>query len=206
MEVWNTYKKNSYDYACNLTAVNSTIQKHFDILEETTKAILKEVSALSSRTYHERPQEGKWSISEILTHILTSEKMSLEYMKKKYQGVETLGDTGIREDLLFIVLKISQRLPMKYNVPPVVLAKTPTPLSYGDFVRQWHDTREEMLRFLEAVPERNIRKKLFRHPAVGMLGIEHAVRFMNEHLNHHRPQILRIVEAQKRKHLENLKP
>jgi uncharacterized damage-inducible protein DinB len=179
--------------------VNSSLQKSFLKLQTDTKLLLKEVSALSSATYHHRPAEGKWSISQILTHVLTSEKLSLNYMKKKSLGVDGLDDTGFLEKIKFFLLALSQRIPFKYHAPKKVVEQTPPPLSYGDLVRQWEALRLELHEFLSTVKEENIRKKIYKHPRVGMLDVSQALQFLNEHLNHHKPQILAIIQEQKRK-------
>jgi uncharacterized damage-inducible protein DinB len=182
--------------------VNPVLQHNFEKLQADTKLLLKEVSALSSVTYHYRPAEGKWSISQILTHILTSERLSLSYMKKKSLGVDGLENTGIVEHIKFLLLKLSQRIPFHYKAPAKVVEQTPAPLSYGDLVRQWETLRHELHEFLSQIPEANLRKKIFKHPRVGMLDANHALQFLGEHMNHHKPQIMAIIQEQKKRKLE----
>ena len=159
--------------------------------------MLKDVSSLSSVTYHFKPADGKWSISQILTHLLTSERLALAYMKKKSLGASNLENTGVLEWLKFMLLKISQRVPMRYKAPRQVIENTPSPLSYGDLVRQWEASRLELYQFLAGITEENARKKIFKHPRVGMLDANQGLQFLGEHLRHHRPQILRIIHDQK---------
>jgi uncharacterized damage-inducible protein DinB len=183
--------------------VNSSLRQSFERLQADTKALLKEVSSLSSATYHHKPSDGKWSISQILTHLLTSERMSLAYMKKKSLGVDSLENSGFLEKIKFFLLKISQRLPMKYTAPRQVVEQTPAPLSYGDLVRQWEALRGELRDFLDNIPEENVRKKIYKHPRVGMLDVVHGLQFLSEHLYHHRPQIRAIIEDQRKRKLES---
>jgi hypothetical protein len=182
--------------------VHPSLQRNFERLQTDTKLLLKEVSSLSSLTYHHRPEEGKWSISQILTHLLTSERMSLAYMKKKSLGIDHLKNAGVVEYFKFLLLTFSQRIPLRYKAPRKVLEQTPAPLSYGDLVRQWEAQRHELRDFLEKIQENNIRKKIFRHPRVGMLDANHAVQFLAEHLHHHHPQIKSIIEQQRKRKLE----
>jgi uncharacterized damage-inducible protein DinB len=182
--------------------VNPLLHIHFEKLQEVTRGLLKDVSSLSSATYHYKPGNGKWSISQILTHLLTSERMSLAYMKKKSLGIDRLENAGFIERFKFWILKISQRIPLRYKAPKVVVQQTPAPLSYGDLVRQWEGLRTELRDFLLSIEEKNIHKKIYKHPAVGMLDVSHAIQFLAEHIHHHRPQIKSIIEEQRKLKLE----
>jgi uncharacterized damage-inducible protein DinB len=182
--------------------MDNLLEQHFQGLQVQTRLLLKEVSALSTTTYHYQPGKNKWSISQILTHIMVAEKLSLAYMKKKSLGMNEIDDAGFFENLKLLLLKISQRLPFRFKAPKVVLEKTPAPLSFGDLVRQWESSRSEMHGFLNQIEKKNIHKKIYKHPVVGRLSVVHAVQFFTEHLNHHKPQVLTIIEEVKRKKFE----
>jgi hypothetical protein len=92
------------------------------------------------------------------------------------------------------LLKISQRLPLKYKAPTHVIANTPQSLSLNEIKLKWSGAREEMRNFLEAIPDSNIKKKIFKHPVVGYLDVVQAITFMREHLHHHLPQIERLLK------------
>lgn len=180
--------------------MNPELARHYKTLIAVTDTALKVVGPLSSSTYHLKPGKNKWSISQILTHLLIAEKLSLSYMKKKSQTPNgLLGTAGINEDIRFFILALSQQIPVRYKAPKVVLDNTPNPLSFGDLVREWNALRTELSDFLDTLDAEKIRKKIYKHPVAGRLSVIHAVRFMALHINHHQPQIEAIVARQRKK-------
>lgn len=180
--------------------MNPELARHFESLTIATNQLLKEVASLSSANYHLRPAENKWSVSEILTHLLISEKLSLNYMQKKSRAHPgQLGTAGMKEEILFFVLKMSQRVPLKYRAPRVVRENTPEPLSFGELVRQWEVLRTEMKSLLDSIGPDLLHKQIYKHPVAGRLSATHAVRFMTLHLNHHYPQVTSIISRCRQK-------
>lgn len=182
--------------------MENLLEQHYQKLQTETRLLLKEVSALSTTTYHYQPAKNKWSISQILTHIMVAEKLSLAYMRKKSLGINELDEAGFFENLKLFLLRVSQRLPFRFKAPKAVLEKTPAPLSFGDLVRQWESLRNEMQEFLGQIKKENVHKKVYKHPVVGRLSVVHALQFFTEHLNHHKPQVQAIIEAVKKKKFE----
>jgi uncharacterized damage-inducible protein DinB len=178
--------------------VNAQLRQIFARLQNDTNSLLKQVMSVSSATYYHKPSQTKWSVAEILTHLLTSEKMSLRYLQKKSLGVAAEKNTGFTENARFVLLMISQYLPLRYRAPKKLLENTPLPLPYGELVRQWDLTREELRVFLEQLDEAHLQKRIFRHPRVGMLNIGQTLRFMRAHVHHHQPQIEDILVTKKR--------
>ena len=169
------------------------LQSLFDDLEVSRVKILDTVSALSEDAFIKPIRTGKWSVAQILTHLVASEKMSLGYMKKKSLGVETLTNSGMIEDLKLLVLKISQRIPLKYKAPKILLERTPPSSSLSEISVQWSNSRIELFEFLNSIEQRNIKKKIYKHPVAGRLDVTQALQFFKEHVHHHKPQIERII-------------
>lgn len=137
---------------------------------------------------------GKWSIAQIIAHLLVSESMSVGYMKKKSLGIEALRDSGLKQEILSLILKISQRGPFRFNAPNVVVENTPQTLSREEAVKRWDKSRNELREFLETISDKHSRKLIYKHPIAGMLNTEQALKFLYEHVNHHLPQILRLLK------------
>lgn len=166
----------------------------YNRIEANRRKLLREVVSINENKFAQSGLEGKWSVSQILTHIMIAERLSLGYMKKKYLGIAQLDNSGIVEDLKLLLLKISQRMPFKFKAPPIVVQHTPAPLPLPQLMEQWDAVRSELLHFMEGFDNKNIRKKIYKHPVVGRLDIYQAVSFFNEHVNHHWPQVKRFLK------------
>jgi hypothetical protein len=165
----------------------------FHQIEKERAILLKEISGVSDEKYYFIPAPGKWSVAQILTHILTAERMSLAYMKKKALGINTAGDAGILEPLKLVILKISQRLPFRFKAPKRVIENTPSPLPLSVLEAEWQQVRDELKQFLEHLEDAHVNRKIYKHPVAGRLNIRQAMEFFNEHVQHHWPQVRRLL-------------
>jgi len=173
--------------------MNERLESIFQNLEKQREKILNDVSKLDREGY-QRSVNGKWSIAQILTHILTSEKLSVGYMKKKSLAVDSLGNSGWIESLKYTLLRFSQRIPMRYKAPMVVVQHTPDALSYEMLNHQWNESRMDLKKFLEKITDKNLLKKIYKHPVAGRLNVMQAILFFQDHIHHHLPQINRLLK------------
>lgn len=173
--------------------MNEALQKVFWQLEKQREELQARINHLPEERFNKSMERGKWSIAQILTHLVTSERLSLGYMKKKIQGAEQAGNSGIWEEIKLVILIISQRLPLKFRAPKVVTENTPHALSKQELFSLWENSRSELKNFLEATDERHTRKLIFKHPVAGRLDVRQALVFFREHIRHHRPQINRLL-------------
>ena len=174
--------------------MNSKLQKQFKLLENARAEMKMLVSPMNEMNF-KRTIGNKWSAGQILIHIITSEKLALQYMRKKTLGLATLKNSGFIEPVKLTVLKISQRLPIRYKVPKAIREKTPAPTSKEDVLQAWEKSRLELKAFLESIGEENIDKLIFKHPIAGMFNVTQGVAFLREHLLHHRPQVVRLTKT-----------
>ncbi len=169
-----------------------SLTKTFDALEQQRADLMTTVSAVPDEVYFRSPS-AKWSIAQVIAHIITSERLSLMYMRKKSLGIETLKDSGVKQSLVFMLLKISQRVPLRYRAPKAVVDNTPEALSKEEAFARWEKARQELRGFLDTIPEKHAHRLIFKHPVGGMLDVRQAVGFMYEHVRHHWPQIKRLL-------------
>lgn len=174
--------------------MNSLYQKTFDLLEQQRAEIVGLIKNVSDDKFHHTPAPGKWSLSQVLTHILTAEGLSIAYMKKKAQGADQLKDSGMSEALRFWVLQISQRIPvLKFRAPKVVVENTPSALPMQELLQRWDAQRNDLKIFLDSLEEKNSKKVIYKHPIAGRFDAQQAVAFFREHIIHHMPQIKRLL-------------
>jgi hypothetical protein len=172
--------------------MNKKIQHIFDRAEADRKNILALVSQMSEEKLSHR-NAGKWSVSQILSHIVIAERYSLQYMKKKSLGINEIQNSGLREDFKCVMLKISQRLPLKYKAPKVLAESKPEELSYPLIASEWEHVRNDLKQFIGTLDDDQFRKKIYKHPYAGRLNVIQAISFLREHANHHLPQIKRLL-------------
>jgi uncharacterized damage-inducible protein DinB len=172
--------------------LNASLAQHFEELELQRNRLLERIYPLSTDQLNAHPP-GKWSIAQVLSHIIASEQLSVRYINKKYLGINESPNTGLREDIKMIVLIISQRLPFKFKAPNVVVEKTTAYQSAEELKQVWDKTREEMKEMLKHFKEEDLKRRIYKHPIAGMLNITQAVRFFLEHIIHHTPQITRLL-------------
>jgi hypothetical protein len=173
--------------------LNIKLQYQFDQLEKETQSLLGMIKTVSNDKLNASPSKQRWSISQISAHLITAENASLNYMKKKNLGVEKLRNSSWLESVKIVLLKFSQRLPFKYKAPKYVAENTPQLITYQEIEKAWTDVRDELRKFLESIEEKNIRKKIYKHPVAGYLDATQALIFFREHIYHHAPQVRRLL-------------
>jgi hypothetical protein len=172
--------------------VNLKLQELFLEIETQRHSLLLPLKDLSSeKLNHHAP--GKWSINQIIAHLITAENLSLRYLNKKILGIETVRNTGIAEELKMILLIISQRLPLKFKAPKMMLNQTLEEADINKLIDDWNKTRSDLKTLLDRIEDHHIKRKIYRHVVVGMLNIQHTLKFIGEHVGHHTPQIKKLT-------------
>lgn len=169
-------------------------QNLFEELEAQRIKILDSVRQLTPEQLNKSMKPGKWSVSQILSHLITAERMSLKYIEKKMQGIHDVADSGWWEELKLLALKVSQRLPgIKFRAPKRVVENTTFYLDYDTIRKEWDGVRNEVRVMLSKMDSAQAKKLVYRHPIAGYLNIRQCLIFFREHIIHHTPQIKRLV-------------
>jgi hypothetical protein len=170
--------------------MNSRLQSLYDSIETQRQSLLSLVKQLPSEKLNHHPQ-NKWSINEIIAHLISAEDLSVKYIDKKMLGIDQTADTGFLEELKMILLQVSQRLPLKFKAPKRVVENTHNEQDIHNLIEQWDRVRNDLKLTLEKIEDHQIKRGIYRHVRVGMINIQHAVKFFGEHVIHHAPQIKR---------------
>jgi uncharacterized damage-inducible protein DinB len=173
--------------------LNTRLEQLFDDLEVQREELLHELKQLSAEALQKHPPE-KWSIAQVLAHLIVSEQLSIAYLNKKMLGIESTVNTGLKEEFKMIALIISQRLPFKFKAPRMVVDKTPVYENIDQLITVWETTRSELKMVLEKFQDNQMKRKIYKHPVAGMLNIQQALRFFGEHIAHHTPQVKNLLK------------
>jgi uncharacterized damage-inducible protein DinB len=92
--------------------VNKQLHQAFEKLLQKRNSLLDSAKALPAEKINQRLNPNQWSVLEILNHLYTAEKLSLQYIKKKSQGIDSLGNAGVKH--AFMMLVLNTRLPQPF--------------------------------------------------------------------------------------------
>jgi uncharacterized damage-inducible protein DinB len=174
-------------------SLNNSLLHVFDSLETQRSELLSLITTLSNEQLNAH-SEGKWSIAQVLSHIISSERLSVNYLNKKILGIKEAPNTTLTGELKMIILIISQRLPfLKFKAPKVVAENTTLYNSAGQLIEAWGKVRNELKETLKGFQDDQLKRKVYKHPIAGMLNIQQALRFFQEHVIHHTPQIKKLL-------------
>jgi DinB superfamily len=173
--------------------VHPRLQSYFTQLENQRKSVTKLINSVSEERFTRIPGNDKWSAHQVVAHLLTAEKLSLQYMTKKMNGVASAGDTGILEELKMVAIILSQRLPFRYTAPKSVVEATPHYPGRAALINEWATTRHHLGLFLNQFTDELLKRKIYKHVVAGRLNIVHALIFFREHIIHHLPQLNRLL-------------
>lgn len=162
-------------------------------LEQQRRSLLMSLNSHDHEKLSQSPAPNRWSVIQILVHLLTSERLALQYMKKKVQAIESLPDSGWKESLKMIAFRISQRLPLRFKAPAMIIPVSEN-ISLSEITQQWGEIRKEYEQFLESIEPGHARRLIYKHPFVGRFNVGQAMEILYEHIGHHKPQISRLVK------------
>jgi hypothetical protein len=169
------------------------LQSLYGKIETQRKSLLLSLSHLSNEQLNTHPP-SKWSINQIIAHLITAENLSILYLNKKILSINEVKDSGFVEEMKMILLTVSQRLPLKFKAPKIVVDRTSSETDLNKLIAEWDLTRLELKNILGRIETPHIKRKIYRHVRVGMLNIEQAVKFIGEHVGHHTPQIKKLLK------------
>jgi len=171
------------------------LNRQLKTLNERTDQILNRLAAFPDETLNAPPGPGVWSVMQILTHLMLSERLSLEYVRKKLSFNPQLKKAGLMATGRHLLLRWSQQLPFKYHAPKGVQTENlPEFCSLAELKDRWLSDRQKLHQFLSEVDDELLTRELYRHPVAGRMSLVQMVSFYNVHLQRHLKQIESRIE------------
>lgn len=165
--------------------------ENFDRIETQRKEIFSKLDALTDEQRHYNPGPGEWNILQVVHHLVTAEKLSVNYIKRKVRSDQTLRKSGILSKLRSVSLKWALKLPIKFTSPKITDATGKDP-DYKKLKTEWREIRSELEELMNELDESMLKSEIFKHVVAGRMNMKQALEFMEEHTAHHQKQIERI--------------
>jgi DinB superfamily len=174
--------------------MRKSIEHQLDVLDHELKLLMKELKRFDNKDLNWKPKADKWSVLQVVQHLMRSEDLSLKYVQKKLSFNPVLKRAGIGNFFRILLLKIYLRSPFKRKAPAIVNEESfPEVASFWDLAKQWNAQRATLKSFLSSLPDATFKKAVYKHPLAGRLTLEGMLIFHIEHIRRHRKQILNLL-------------
>lgn len=173
--------------------MHPTFVKMFNTLEDDRKGLFLMLKNFPDEKINLKPAEGKWSIVQILFHLVKTERLSviiiekeLKSGKNKKAGAES-AERGVR------LLK-AMKSDMQIKAPDI-LANVPDSYDIEELRLKWETIRVQLKEILDNLPEEAAYLELYEHPFAGKLSLMQGLDFLHHHFLHHLKQIEILSKA-----------
>jgi uncharacterized damage-inducible protein DinB len=164
----------------------------FTRIEKQREELCSLYDSLSPEQHRLKPGPEEWNLLQVLRHLITAEKQSFLYIKRKSARPESIPNAGTGAWFRHLILRIALMLPIKYKAPAIAEVKEPYP-DYPEMKQEWQQIRSEMKEFIENSDDDLLAKALYRHPRAGLLNMHQALEFIGMHASHHHKQIQSLI-------------
>ena len=175
------------------------LKNKFSKLERERKELISEIEQLNNRQINFKPEKNKWSILQILFHIVKAEHLTIISIKNSLNKKDDLDSSTTGAVVRSFLLNLSLKFPMKIKAPQI-LRKVPDTHDTEQLIKKWITLRKDLYKIIEENSDYQILKKyVFRHPYAGRLNFVQAMEFLENHLKHHKRQIIKLKNRSKPK-------
>ncbi|MGD1841533.1 MAG: DinB family protein [Thermonemataceae bacterium] len=165
--------------------------KRFALFSTQVKQTLATLEKLPPTQLSKQREDGKWSINQILHHLLVSHEGILKYIQYKIQTRENVRESGFKASWNSFWLTVTLKLPLKMKMP----AKLPAPsndITLEELQERFHQNLNDFQQLIDNYPQELEGKVIFKHPFAGRITLSQTVSFLKNHFQHHLPQIKKL--------------
>lgn len=174
--------------------MTASVAARLERLDRDWAALFDSVASLDEAALNRAPAPGKWSIAQILAHVIHAERMSLRYCQKKTQDPSRVPAADWSAPLRLGLLVLALRSPLKVRAPEVV-AVVPERAELPGLRCEREQMGRAWREFAASCPDPLAARAVYRHPFAGRLSLEQCVVTLQEHLRHHARQVARLAGA-----------
>ncbi|MBP6183586.1 MAG: DinB family protein [Saprospiraceae bacterium] len=153
------------------------------------------ISSLDQEQLLQIPVDGGWTIQQIIQHLNLSERLSLQYVRRKTSNPGELRRAGVASYLRLQLLHISLASPIRFKAPALVSnSRLPDGETFEETLSQLSISHIELRELAKEVAPLLAKKEVFKHPFAGKLPLAGMFWFFTWHLRHHQRQINRNLK------------
>lgn len=158
-------------------------------IEAKRERLLGELAALSPSVLEAHPLAGKWSLLEIVEHLVLSEEGVTGDFARLADLVPQ--PRSAKERLMFVMVMAV----LRFDIPVKVPSRKMHPVggrSLAELGATWQRNHGQLRAFVQQMEPHRRRDGIFRHPVAGPLTVDQGLRMLETHLDRHIRQIRRL--------------
>lgn len=177
------------------TTLNPKVDKKLQKLDANLTLLLEVLKDYSEETLNKKPAEDKWSVMQVMHHLMLAEGYGQSYVQKKLSFNPELKKAGFVAAWRRLLMNTYIKFPIKINAPaPVSGENLPAYSSFWETAKKWKQQRQELRELLETFPPSHFEKEIYKHPFAGRLTLFGLLDFYDGHFARHRKQINKILK------------
>ena len=168
------------------------IQETFRSLGKKYGELLQHLNSLSDDVLYFKAQADKWSIVEVIEHLVVAEENMLEQLTGATSAT-ALDPQDRSAKNYHIVIKVMTR-----DIPVDVPDESMEPhgrFSLEELLGRWDDIRQKTRAYVNGIDPEEADNLVYRHPFAGPLDMAETLRFIDVHFDNHMRHIDRIIAA-----------
>jgi hypothetical protein len=163
-----------------------TIEQRLRSIETKRLRLMEEISGLTPDQCVAHPRPEKWSIQEIIEHLVLAEADVLGDLS----ALEQLepGRRSLKDRALYLVVMFILRFDIPVRVPSRGMIPTGD-ASVHELGLRWEANHRRLRAWVAASEEKHLDRPLFRHPIAGAMTTTQSLRMLEVHLDRHTRQV-----------------
>ncbi|MFY4775328.1 DinB family protein [Metabacillus sp. RGM 3146] len=158
----------------------------FEHMKEVRGELLNEVESVSEEEFHQKPEEGQWSIGQLVDHLQKIENVMTETFKRIAPSAE---DKKVEEKNLVAVTDRSYKKDAPDSVAP-----GEEPINREEVIMALTEARRDLMAYVDML-DYDLSAKSLKHPVMGELSVKQWVEFIGYHEERHLNQLREIKQA-----------
>ncbi len=165
------------------------IKRTFESLEAKHRDLLGELDSLPSETLNYKPKPGRWSIVEVVEHLVIAEDDLLNQLTGGASAADL--DRSQRSHEKFLtVIKVMEK-DVAVDVPDEKLEPRGQ-FTLEALLDRWDDIRQKMRAWIDGINSAKAGDLVYCHPFAGPLTMAETLRFVEVHFDNHMRHIEKI--------------
>lgn len=156
---------------------------------ERRRLLLDEVESLTPQRLVAKPLPGKWSILEIVEHLVLADRDVFQGLPDPAQLVDRKRRLKDRVNYPIVMFALACRIPVKISSPKMMPRSQS---SLAELRRDWEAVGRWLESYLDAIEPGALAKAVFAHPIAGPMTLQQCFHMGDLHLATHTRQIRRL--------------